>query len=72
MNQNLEIMKKQKTNSKLNLKKNVISTFEVNVIKGKGPETWTCDCWTRRKNCKTYEPTQDGCQTFWCTGIGCS
>ena len=65
-------MKKQKTNSKLNLKKNVISNFEVEALKGKGPETQTCDCWTRRKDCQTYEPTQDGCQTFWCTGIVCS
>ncbi|WP_298507755.1 hypothetical protein [uncultured Kordia sp.] len=65
-------MKKQGMKNKLNLKRNVISNFESNEVTGKGPETWTCDCWTRRKDCKTYEPTQDGCQSFWCSGIGCS
>ena len=62
----------KKRQSKLSLKKNVVSSFKADSVTGKGPETWSCDCWTRRKNCVTYEPTQDGCQTFWCTENGCA
>lgn len=57
--------------SKLSLKKNVVSNFEVDTVKGKGPETATCECFTRGKNCKTYIVTQDGCATYWCTQYGC-
>jgi len=63
-------MKKQKTNSKLNLKRNVISNFEVNAVIGKGPDTQTCGCFTNGRNCKTYQITSN-CPTYWCTEYGC-
>lgn len=65
-------MKKKAIGAKLSLQKKTISNLDIDAIKGKGPETWTCDCWTRRKNCVTYEPTMDGCQSFWCTEGACA
>ncbi|WP_340200514.1 class I lanthipeptide [Ascidiimonas sp. W6] len=65
-------MKKRSLNGKLNLKKNTISNLDKDAIKGRGPETATCNCITRRKDCVIYEPTMDGCETFWCTEALCA
>lgn len=64
-------MKKKALGAKLSLQKKTISNLDIDAIKGKGPETWTCNCITRVPGCVIYQPTMDGCASVICTGSWC-
>ena len=64
-------MKKKAVSAKLSLQKKTISKLDIDAIKGKGLETATCNCITRKPGCVIYMPTMDGCASVICTGSWC-
>ena len=52
----------KKKQSKLNLKKHVVSNLDADAVRGKGPDTVTCNgCRTFGRDCVTHVITRQNC-----------